>query len=153
MKLEEGKRYVRRDGEISGVLEKNTGMSKCNFPFYDPAHEFSYNEKGWFFGGHSDVDLISEYSEYVEPKQNPYPKVMMVSEHGGIWLKRVVFMEKNGKFIAWNQAKTLEQSESSYHTTPWPCAKDIEETKLIPELTIEELQAKLGYEFKIVKKN
>ena len=40
--------------------------------------------------------------------------------------QRVIFMEKCGKFIAWNYATTLEQSETVTEITCWNYAKDIE---------------------------
>lgn len=59
LKLEFGKRYVRRDGEISGVLEDTFTSS---YPFLDESQSATYTENGIRISGTSDPsDLISEY--------------------------------------------------------------------------------------------
>jgi len=61
-------------------------------------------------------------------KVSEYPKVMWVSENKDFICKqkRVVFMEKSGLFIAWNNAETIEDSELSMDIVSWRYAKDIE---------------------------
>lgn len=54
-----------------------------------------------------------------------YPKVMMVGDSYPLTLKRVVFMEKRGKFIAWEYAETLESAETELNTSTWEYAEDI----------------------------
>ena len=62
MKIEAGKRYVRRDGKISGVIEK--GCTDDLYPFCDDDSGDCYREDGlWLLGEESDEDLISEYVE------------------------------------------------------------------------------------------
>ena len=60
------------------------------------------------------------------PKTSPYPKVMMVGDEYPLTRKRVVIMEKCGKFIAWDTAETLEDAENTPYTGVWSFAKDIE---------------------------
>lgn len=59
------------------------------------------------------------------PKTSPYPKVMMVGDSYPLTLKRVVFMKKCGKFIAWEYAETLEDAETVLNTSTWEYAEDI----------------------------
>lgn len=54
-----------------------------------------------------------------------YPKVMMVGNTYPLTRKRVVFMEKRGKFIAWEYAETLEDAETIVGTCSWDYAEDI----------------------------
>lgn len=51
-------------------------------------------------------------SEIQQHLVNEYPKVMTVSDYSdfGLRMTRVVFMEKNGKFLAWSDARTLEDA-------------------------------------------
>lgn len=64
MKLEEGKRYVRRDGSVTRPLTDD-GLSI--FPFHDD--EYTYTENGEYYRGQeSDYDLISEYIESADDK-------------------------------------------------------------------------------------
>jgi|GEM_PF-3317618 len=70
----------------------------------------------------------------MESEEPEYPKVMEVTMHKDFResLKRVVFMKKNGMYLAWEGAATLEEAEDSIETTSWPYARDI-----APELDIE----------------
>lgn len=64
MQLEVGKRYVTRHGQVSGVLQANTGDDM--FPFWDPTESRSYQVDGAYFVDHPDRrDLIEEYVEPV----------------------------------------------------------------------------------------
>ena len=75
-------------------------------------------------------------AEIIElPEERAYPRVMLVSYDKITWSKRVVFMEKNGGFLAWGFAETLEEVEKSTTTTFWKYAKEIEPI----EVTLEEI--------------
>lgn len=54
-----------------------------------------------------------------------YPKVMMVGNYYPLTEKRVVFMEKCGKFIAWTNVETIEDTETVLDTCSWKYAEDI----------------------------
>lgn len=75
------------------------------------------------------------------PKKT-YPKVMLVrdSERDG-WKKRVVFCEKDGKYVAWLSAETLEEAENYIGTCAWNMAKDIPYAVII---TRKEIAEKFG---------
>jgi len=69
--------------------------------------------------------------------ETTYPKVMWVSDapiHGKeSSVKRVVFMEKCGKFLTWSDSETLEQAKLTWCVTEWSYAKDIEPELKRPE--------------------
>lgn len=69
-----------------------------------------------------DGKLDTFFKKY--PK-TPYPKVMMVGDAYPLTRKRVVFMEKRGKFIAWTDAETLEDAETVLDIRAWKYAEDI----------------------------
>lgn len=78
----------------------------------------------------------------IESLVTPYPKVMWVSDSGdNPWLKRVVFAEKKGKFLAWMTAETIEAAENETETISWRQAKDVLETV---EVTIPEIAKAMG---------
>jgi len=79
------------------------------------------------------------------PKKQ-YPKVMIVSNNNDFSksLERVVFMEKNGKFLSWHYATTLEEAEKINHVTTWDYAKDIEQTSIEITVKINGKTAKLS---------
>ena len=84
-------------------------------------------------------DELRYYVEIVEiielPEERAYPRVMLVSNDKINWKKRVVFMEKNGGFLAWGFFETLEEAEKIVSTTFWKYAKEIEPI----EVTLEEI--------------
>lgn len=67
-----------------------------------------------------------------------YPKIMMVSNYRDFEgaEKRVVFMEKQGSFLAWNYAETFEESEKILETSVWKYAKDLSEINSQKELLL-----------------
>jgi hypothetical protein len=73
MKLEVGKRYVRRDGKISGLLES---CNDASYLFHDKTIFATYTEEGTRgLGPDHWSDLISEYVEpAVEPAKPEWPK-------------------------------------------------------------------------------
>lgn len=77
----------------------------------------------------------------IESLVTQYPKVMLVSDNETSWLKRVVFEEKCGKFVAWSHAESLYAATTELEVTVWNYAKDVPATV---ELTIEEIAEKFG---------
>ena len=59
------------------------------------------------------------------PKTSQYPKVMMVGNSYPLTRKRVVFMEKCGKFLAWGFVDNLKDAENAISVTTWKYAEDI----------------------------
>ena len=61
----------------------------------------------------------------LEGDKPEYPKVMEVDYNEDFIapLKRVVFMEKNGMYLAWAEAETLEEAEDSVDVVTWPYAR------------------------------
>ncbi len=88
--------------------------------------------------------------------RNPFENIgfqerwMLVSSGGESWYKRKVFMEKNGKFLAWNGAETDEEVIKSTNCAGWSYAKEIEEPKDI-ELTLEQIAEKFGVSVESIK--
>ena len=74
---------------------------------------------------------------------------MMVSDDQKIWMRRFVFMEKCGKFLAWYGATTYEKVAKTTLVNSWAFAKEYDEPK---ELSLEERVAKLELSFKEWKK-
>ena len=82
------------------------------------------------------------------PKTKPvYPKVMIVSDkpitNRNSGLKRVVFMEKCGSYLAWNDAETFEKAEKVSQVIAWNYAKDIVEQEIV-ELTLDDISKGKG---------
>ena len=97
-------------------------------------HKEASVEKGGFYWSDTSegrdfwVDILSLRRLDTFFKKYPkttYPKVMMVGNSYPLTLKRVVFMKKCGKFIAWVKAETLEDSKDKFDTSAWEYAEDI----------------------------
>lgn len=90
------------------------------------------------------INGVHRYNaEIIElPKEEkPFPRVMLVSDNGGYWCKRVVFMKKCNRFLAWNDAETVKESEDICSVTVWSYAKELHEKV---ELTKSEIAEKFG---------
>ena len=75
-------------------------------------------------------EVIERGGEIIElPKENVYPKVMMVSDcpitKGNNGKQRVVFMEKLGTYLAWANAETIEDAEKQVESYTWAYAVDV----------------------------
>lgn len=94
---------------------------------YDNFTRFYGVINGWI--GYFDEDEVkAQRAEIIAlPEANPYPKVMWVWTRDEKYkLKRVVFAEKNGWYLAWDGAKTLEEAEEVMHFSIWENAEDIQ---------------------------
>ena len=110
-----------------------------------------------FWVGVDTVNLPTHsVKEFLKP-ESEYPKVMKVSmfpiktkEQFENARTRVVFMKKIDKFIAWNKAKTIKESELQNSCATWDYAVDLDwqpekETKPL-KLTMEQIAEKFNAE-------
>ena len=96
-----------------------------------------------YFSGYSIEYCESFNAEIIElPEEKNYPKFMMVSFNEVVWYKRVVFMKKCGKYLAWNKAETVEESESILGQTAWDYARELKEPKEIT-ITLSDINSKM----------
>ena len=94
------------------------------------------------FDCYSEREAAENNAEIIElPEDKPFPRVMLVSDDGDAWYKRVVFMQKCDRFLAWNNAETVEESECVYGNVPWRYAKEIEPEQRT--ITLSELNSKI----------
>lgn len=67
MQIEVGKRYVMRDGNVSGLLQYRLGDT---YPFLCPVNNRMYAVKGErYIGKEHPTDLVAEYVEPVSPSE------------------------------------------------------------------------------------
>src|SRR5690625_3903331 len=98
------------------------------------------NIDGWFF---SPEDYILKEENEINTNGFEYfgDTLMVVSNDGERWFKRVVFGKKNNKYIAWAglDCHTLEGARAENSTFLWKYAKPIK-----TNLTIKEISDKFG---------
>ena len=90
------------------------------------------------------IEDVRKYNaEIIElPKEeNSFPRVMLVSDDGDSWYKRVVLMKRCDRYLSWVEAETIEESEDIYEATSWRYAKELPEKV---ELTKSEIAEKFG---------
>mgnify|MGYP001340297237 CR=1 FL=1 len=148
------------DYNNTAILATNAEHAKKIIQFYGNKQ---YNITGYsgnisvptFYGVISDKfsiynnsDMASSNIKIIELPLE-YPKVMMVNNGGDVWAKRVVFMEKNNKYITWVDAETLEDAERTCNTLTWSYAKEVEEETT--EITIEEIAKLLNKPKHLIK--
>ena len=102
-----------------------------------------YGVIGDKFDSYSIGFVYKHNAEIIElPKEeNPFPRVMLVNNGGNEWHKRVVFTKKCDRYLAWNNAETIEESECVYDSAAWLYAKELPEKV---ELTKSEIAEKFG---------
>ena len=132
------------NNKVIKVLSKEHGEKVIEFwKKYCGTRGFDGTSIGSYYGlinGEFDVwgiDEIREHNaEIIElPEERNYPRVMLVSDNKTRCAKRVVFTEKCGGFLAWKNAKTLEEAKNETDTRFWKYAKEIEPI----EVTLEEI--------------
>ena len=156
--LREGTIALKNDGTLDELRE----VLKCAFPkeMTNPQGVLNYYYKRPYHDEWIGIDYTHLPSHSVKEflkSENEYPKVMKVSDNPIKTKedfknanKRVVFMEKCGKFITWYDADTIEKSENIISTTYWNYAVDLdwqpeEETKPL-KLTMEQIAEKFNAE-------
>ena len=90
------------------------------------------------------IEDVRKYNaEIIElPKEeNSFPRVMLVSDDGDSWYKRVVLMKRCNKYLSWVEAETIEESEDIYEATTWRYAKEIEPKQRT--ITLSDLNSKI----------
>lgn len=92
---------------------------------------------------YSEKQAAENNAEIIElPKEEKtFPRVMIVSDDGDSWYKRVVFMKKCDRFLAWNNAETIENAEWTYRVASWRYAKEIEPRQ--QTITLSDLNSKI----------
>ena len=139
-----GKLEEIMNNKVIKVLDREHGKKVIEFwKQYCDTREWEGLNIGFYYGIINDkfeilaTDKLKNYKvEIIElPTEKTYPRVMLVSDDGINWSKRVVFMEKCGGFLAWASAKTLEEAENAKDTCHWRYAKEIEPV----EVTLEEI--------------
>ena len=95
------------------------------------------------FDKYTEEDVSYYNAEIIElPEEKTYPRVIMVSNDENHWRKRVVFMEKLGKYFAWYSSESLEEAKNEMFVASWDFAKDIEEPKEFT-ITLSDLNSKM----------
>ena len=95
------------------------------------------------FDKYTEEDVSYYNAEIIElPEEKTYPRVMMVSFDSENWHKRVVFMKKCGRYLAWDNAETVEEAENQVNSVAWRFAKDIEEPKEFT-ITLSDINSKM----------
>lgn len=117
------------DNKIFNIDVEGEFKEECG-DIYFSFNRIQKNVSGVYLYYKMDVADIFSYKGVPEPEseENEYPKegkVMLVSQTKSDWDKRVVFMEKNNRFIAWYGAKTVEDSKEVYNAFPWNYAKEL----------------------------
>ena len=118
---------------LSGAMSKEDG---CTYRFYGVINgAFDYISIN---GVHRYNAEIIELPPESQKEEKPFPRVMLVSDDGDYWYKRVVFMKKCDRFLAWDDAETVEESEDIYEDASWSYAKELPEKIKITKAAIAE---------------
>ncbi len=151
--LRNGKVAVENDGTLEELKEVlKLAQPNTHSVYFAGNSKYYWMHNDYFWNNRDELPVLPVVSvKDFLPVKSQYPKVMWVSgdKNFNNKAKRVVFMEKNGKYIAWRGAETLLESEKEHNTTSWQFAKDIEPETV--ELTMNEIAEKFGVDVKSLK--
>ena len=120
----------------NGEEERYYGVIQNDFDCYRIEFVRKYNAE------------IIELPTELPKEEKQFPRVMLVSDDGNSWHRRVVFMKICGRYISWIDAETIEESENIYKTTSWTYAKELPEKV---ELTKSQIAEKFGIPIDLIK--
>ncbi len=132
--LSEGKVAVINNGS----LEQLTEVLQLAFPLDTSilTGGCKYYEKwrDWMWCADESTTLPTQSVKDFLNQEKTYPRVMLISNTNDIdtAIKRVVFMEKCEKYVAWQGAETLEEAEKQTACITWEYAWELEEHTLFP---------------------
>ena len=140
---EHGKKVIEywksKGVDVRGFSGDQTREDDSEFRFYGVINK-RFNFYTIEFVNKHNAEIIELPTE--SPKEEkPFPRVMLVSDDGNSWNRRVVFMKRCGRYISWIDAETIEESENIYKTTSWRYAKEFPEKV---ELTKSQIAEKFG---------
>ena len=149
------------DGEIAvkndGTIEWLQRVIKEAFPNDDIPSMFvwdyyfkSDNEDEFWGDSSTTLPVYSVKDFFIEGEQEKtFPRVMLVSNYDTIKsaIKRVVFMKKNGQYLAWCLSTTLEEADKEIDINSWHYAWEVEE-QTFPITITEEIYNELTNEQK-----
>ena len=143
---------LNKDENTAKLIREYFDSKGVNNPFHFYYYGYYYGFIDNRLGVYSKKYVKENKAEIIEPPiKKDYPKVMWVwNDEKDFKLKRVVFMEKLGRYIAWNGVETIEQADKETCLCTWKHAKDIEEPKQITIQEAEKMINDLGNNVKIV---
>jgi hypothetical protein len=122
--------YKSQGFNIDDYIGYNNKLQGDNYRYY------GVNVNGNFYGAKFNIDFkiltLEEAKLLVQEKT--YPRVMLVNDENNIKsaVQRVVIMEKNGYFLTWTNAETLEEAEKEMDIYHWEFAWELEENARFP---------------------
>lgn len=113
---------------ITGTSCQNNG-DKYVYYGVDKTGDFNNRHLDQITNTRTKILTLEEAIVLVAKKE--FPRVMLVSDINNITSgkKRVVFMKKNDKYIAWGCSETIKEAEERTDTRAWPYAWELEEYK------------------------
>jgi len=133
-------------GDMNEFLGQD--INECHNSLCDD--DMAIYERGWLFRPWSYVlkEESKNWSEWVPTKEinsNGFEyfgdKLMEVSWNNESWFPRVVFGRKEGQYLAWDDADTLEDAKNAYNPIVWNHARPIK-----TKLTLKQVAEKFGLE-------
>lgn len=107
----------------------------------------SYTMDGKYVTEHTYPSIFTHPIKIIHADDEPFAeRLMEVSNNGSTWSKRVVFMKKDGYYMAWFMAETIEAAQTEFDTSLWKYSREIQPVNpRIAEIEryIQQLQSEL----------
>ena len=138
--------YWKSRGVVTLLNGDSTRDGKYYFRYYGVIND-KFDCYSMDFVYKHNAEIIELPTEYPK-EEKPFPGVMLVSDDGNSWHRRVVFMKRCDRYISWINAETIEESENIYKTTSWRYAKELTEKV---EITKSQIADKFGIPIDLIK--
>jgi hypothetical protein len=122
--------YKSQGFDTGGLIGCNTRLDGDSDRYYGVKSNGVFNSSSFS----TDFTLLTLEEAKLLVQEKTYPRVMLVNSENKIETasQRVVFMKKNGKYLAWIDAKTLEEAEKINNVIVWDFAWELEEKTRFP---------------------
>ena len=122
--------YKSQGFDTSGYTGCNNRLDGDNRRYYGVKSNGDFGA----FSFSTDFTLLTLEEAKLLVQEKTYPRVMLVNSENKIEtaILRVVFIEKNGKYLAWYDVKTLKEAEKIMNVAVWDFAWELEEKTRFP---------------------
>jgi hypothetical protein len=143
-----GDKVYHVNGNILEIVKINRNRTECEIVVDEGEY---YEQNGKYYDSDVNATIFTHPIKIIHADDEPFvERVMEVSNNGSTWSKRVVFMKKDGYYMAWFMAETIEAAQTEFDTSLWKYAREVQPVN--PRITeIESQIQRLKNELETIK--
>jgi hypothetical protein len=119
-----GDKVYHVNGNVLEIVKINRNRTECEIVVDEGEY---YEQNGKYYDSDVNATIFTHPIKIIHADDEPFvERVMEVSNNGSTWSKRVVFMKKDGYYMAWFMAETIEAAQTEFDTSLWKYAREIQ---------------------------